>query len=74
MLNFEKQREQALLQYLNFLGKRDAVLSRIKVRKIEDQRRMLAAAKANSTLVVTDRAASLRPRTTDFVIADALIS
>lgn len=27
MLNFEKQREQALLQYLSFLGKRDAVLS-----------------------------------------------
>jgi uncharacterized protein len=27
MLNFEKHREQALLQYLSFLGKRDAVLS-----------------------------------------------
>lgn len=26
MLNFEKHREQALLQYLSFLGKRDAVL------------------------------------------------
>jgi lipoprotein-anchoring transpeptidase ErfK/SrfK len=56
------------------IGKRDVVLSRIKVRKIEDQRRMLAAAKANSTLVITDKAASLRTRPTDFVIADALIS
>jgi lipoprotein-anchoring transpeptidase ErfK/SrfK len=56
------------------IGKRDVVLSRIKVRKIEDQRRMLAAAKANSTLVVTDKTASLRARPTDFVIADALIS
>lgn len=27
MLNFEKQREQALLNYLNYLGNRDAVLS-----------------------------------------------
>jgi lipoprotein-anchoring transpeptidase ErfK/SrfK len=57
------------------IGKRDEVLARIKVKKIEDQRQMLASAKGQPTLVVTDRQASLNTRTdSDFVIADALVS
>jgi lipoprotein-anchoring transpeptidase ErfK/SrfK len=57
------------------VGKRDGVLSRIKVKKLEEQRQYLAAAKGHPTLVVTDRPAGIKTRTdNDFVIADALVS
>ena len=53
------------------IGTHDAVLSRIKAPRLE---RMLATAKGNPTLVVTDKPADAHTRThPDFVIADAMV-
>lgn len=55
------------------IGRHDHTLSRIHVKKIEDQKRMLAEATGNPTLVVTDTKAGIDTRTRpNFVVIDAI--